>query len=120
MTKRFIILLNNDSSVDLSLQQRWAGVTAAKKMLALRWQPPHTLTLQQWANSLLEIAMMDWSLARMHGASLKTLWAWDAAYNLVRKSVIDLNLLFVFGEIQGWGMHTVASGRVEKQGFDDF
>ncbi|TKS65406.1 hypothetical protein D9C73_027939 [Collichthys lucidus] len=58
----------------------WAGLTAAKKMLALRWQPPHSLAWQQWANSFLEIVLMEWSVARMHGASHKTLQGWEAAH----------------------------------------
>ena len=38
-----LLLLNDHSSLELSSEQRrilWAGLTAAKKMLALRWQPP--------------------------------------------------------------------------------
>lgn len=65
-----LVLLNDDANLELSLQQRrilWAGLTAAKKMLALRWQPPHTLTWQQWANSILDIVMMERSVARVHG-----------------------------------------------------
>lgn len=82
------LLLNDDSSLELSLQQRrilWTGLTAAKKMLASRWQPPHTLSRQQWANSFLDVVMMERSVARVHGASRKTLKAWDVAYNLIKE-----------------------------------
>ncbi|KAE8277582.1 hypothetical protein D5F01_LYC24437 [Larimichthys crocea] len=65
----------------------WAGLTAAKKMLALRWQPPHSLAWQQWANSFLEIVLMEWSVARMHGANHKTLQGWEAAHKLVKERV---------------------------------
>lgn len=85
-----LLLLNDDCCLELSLQQRcilWAGLTAAKKMLALRWQPPHTLSWQQWANSFLEQNMMERSVARVHGASQKTLKAWDVAYNLIKERV---------------------------------
>lgn len=85
-----LLLLNDDSSLELSPQQMrilWAGLTAAKKMLALRWQPPHTLSWQQWANSFLDIVMMERSVARVHGASMKTLKAWDVAYNLIKERV---------------------------------
>lgn len=85
-----LLLLNDDSSLGLSLQQRrilLAGLTAAKKMLALRWQPPHVLSWQRWANSLLDIVMMERSVARMHVASQKTIIAWDAAYNLIKERV---------------------------------
>lgn len=87
-----LLLLNDDSTFDFSLQQKrtlWAGLTAAKKMLALRWQPPHTLPWRQWANSFLDIVMMERSVARMHGASKKTIQAWDAAYSLVKEKVQD-------------------------------
>uniref|UniRef100_A0A3B4V253 exodeoxyribonuclease III n=1 Tax=Seriola dumerili TaxID=41447 RepID=A0A3B4V253_SERDU len=40
---------------------------------------------QQWANSLLEIVLMEWSVSRMHGASLKTPKMWEEAYNLVKE-----------------------------------
>lgn len=85
-----LLLLNDDSSLILSLQHRrilWAGLTAAKKMLALRWQPPHSLAWQQWANSFLEIVLMEWSVARMHGANHKTLQGWEAAHKLVKERV---------------------------------
>lgn len=85
-----LLLLNDDSTLELSLQQRrilWAGLTAAKKMLALRWQPPHNLPWQQWANSFLDIVMLERSVARMHAASQKTIHAWDAAYTLVKERV---------------------------------
>ncbi|TKS64932.1 LINE-1 retrotransposable element ORF1 protein [Collichthys lucidus] len=65
----------------------WAGLTAAKKMLALRWQPPHSLAWQQWANSFLEIVLMEWSVARMHGASHKTLQGWEAAHKINQKGL---------------------------------
>ena len=53
-----LLLLNDDSTLELTLQQRrilWASLTAAKKILVLLWQPPHTLSWQQWANSFLDI-----------------------------------------------------------------
>ncbi len=108
-------LLNDDSTLELSLQQRrilWTGLTAAKKMLALRWQPPHTLSWQQWANSYLDIVMTERSVARVHGASQKTLNAWDAAYTLVKECSISLLpiillhvhlvLFLIFGRREIW------------------
>lgn len=56
-------------------------------MLALHWQAPHLLPWQQWANSFLDIIMMERSVARMHAASQETLRAWDAAYSLVKEKV---------------------------------
>lgn len=85
-----LLLLNDDSTLELCLQQRhilWAGLTAAKRMLALRWQPPHNISWQQWADSFLDIVMLERSVARMHAASQKTINAWDAAYTLVKDRV---------------------------------
>lgn len=69
-----LFLRNDDSILELSPQQKymlWAGFTAAKKMLALRWQPQHLLPWQQWANLFLDIIMKERSMIRMHEASQK-------------------------------------------------
>ncbi len=111
-----LLLLNDSSSSDLSLQQKcilWAGLTSAKKMLALRWQPLHSLTWQQWANSLLDIVMMEQSVARMHGASHKTHQARDAAYSSVKEKVqhdwFRVSSISVYTRDVGWGR--VVGGR---------
>lgn len=83
-----LLLLNDDSSLNLSLQHshiHWTGLIAAKKMLALRWQSPRFLAWQQWANSFLEIVLIEWSVAQVHGASHKTLQGWEAAHKLVQE-----------------------------------
>lgn len=54
-----VFLLNDDFTCLL-----WAGLTVAKK---------NDLPWQQCDNSFLEIVLMEWSVAQMHGASLKTL-----------------------------------------------
>lgn len=46
-------LRNDESTIKLSHQGRrvlWTAISAAKKMLALRWQLPRTLSQQQWIN----------------------------------------------------------------------
>ena len=74
-----LLLLNDDSSLELSYQERlilFAGLTAAKKMLALRWQPPHSLSHTQWLQSFLDIVYMEMSVGRMHGVKHQTIAAW--------------------------------------------
>lgn len=93
-----LLLLNDGSDLEVSLQQRHlspAALTAAKKTLALRWPPPHTLTWQQWANSFLDVAVMKRPVARVHGAGQKTLKAWDEAQSLVRERVPHMWILLV-------------------------
>ena len=77
-----ILLLNDTSLLNLSSTRTHillAGLTAAKKMLALRWKPPHTLTRAQWLQTFLSTLYMEMSVARMHGASQKTIQTWASA-----------------------------------------
>lgn len=74
-----ILLLNDMSSIMLTYLQKiiiLAGLTAAKRMLALCWQPPHTLSILQWANIYLEVINMELSVAKMHGSNGKTSSSW--------------------------------------------
>lgn len=62
-----MMLLNDNDVLMLNSYQRrfWlAGSTAAKKMLVLRWQPPHTPSLNQWKQSLADIVLLELSTAR--------------------------------------------------------
>lgn len=65
------MLLNDDSGKNFNHMQRmlWlSACTVAKKMLAVRWQPPHSLSIQQWTCSLVEMLSIELSVARMNGA----------------------------------------------------
>ena len=82
-----ILLLNDTSSLNLPstrIRILLAGLTAAKRMLALRWKPPHALTRTQWSQSFLSILYMELSVARMHGASQKTIQTWTSAVAAVK------------------------------------
>ena len=57
-----------------------SGLTAAKKILAQRWQPPHTLTRSQWLNTFLDLTVADIFFARMHCACETTLATWSEIY----------------------------------------
>ena len=81
------MLLNN---LDLPYPEKrmvLAGLTAAKKILALRWQPPHTLTHTQWLRTFLDVTGMELSVARMHGASKKTLALWTETYDKINNTL---------------------------------
>ena len=83
-----LLLLSNDSSYTLSLTQKklfFCGLTAAKKMLALRWKPPHSLAWTHWMHSFLDIANMELSVARLHGASKRTISAWLHAISKIKE-----------------------------------
>ncbi len=47
-----VLLINDDSQLNFSHKEKvvyLAGLTAAKKMLALRWKPPHDLSICHWS-----------------------------------------------------------------------
>lgn len=76
----FIFLLNDLSSLNLTLPQKLAflaGLTAAKKLVATRWKLPHTLSSRAWILTYLDIAYLELSTAHMHGAkeSMAELWS---------------------------------------------
>jgi len=56
-----------------------SGLTAAKKMLATRWKPSHTLSLHHWWNLLLDILALELSVARSHGAKGQAMRSWSEA-----------------------------------------
>lgn len=74
-----VLILNNLSILNVSkLKKRviFAGLTAAKKMVATRWKPPHSLTTQSWIPFLLDVIYMELSTARINGANESTLNTW--------------------------------------------
>ena len=53
-----LLLLNDDSRIKIAEIERklWlAGMTAAKKIIVLRWLPPHQLSIKHWLQALLEV-----------------------------------------------------------------
>ena len=74
-----ILLLNDLSSLELPIiHRRWflAGLTAAKKMVAQRWKAPHLLPIPQWLSATVNIAKLEMSIARMHGAREDNVNSW--------------------------------------------
>ena len=53
-----VLILNDLSAPQLSNMQKhavFAGLTAAKKMMATRWKPPHDLSIRTWTLSFLDV-----------------------------------------------------------------
>jgi hypothetical protein len=69
-----LLSLNDNSPRIMSLQKRrimLSGLTAAQKILALRWQPPHSLAMSHWIRPFVDIIYLQLSTARIHGAIAK-------------------------------------------------
>ena len=74
-----ILLLDDFTGLDLPIvYQRWLllALTAAKRMLAQRRMPPHTLLHQKWINKTIDLANMEMSVARMHRAKASNINLW--------------------------------------------
>ena len=75
-----LFILNDVSQLQLNATRSrvfLAGLTAAKKMVATRWKPPHTLTFRQWALTFLDIVYLELSTARLHGAKEENINIWS-------------------------------------------
>ena len=53
-----------------------AGLTAAKKIVAMRWKPPHSLNKQYWVLTFIDVVYLELSTARIHGAREDTIRLW--------------------------------------------
>ena len=81
-----VLLLNDFSTLSLTRKkQRWLLVclTAAKRMVALRWKAPHSLSLNQWESSVLDLATLEMSVARMHGAEAHNINTWSSFIDIM-------------------------------------
>ena len=56
-----------------------AGITAAKKIIAVRWKPPHKLSIAHWYFTFLDIIYLEISAARMHNAKQDNILPWYKA-----------------------------------------
>lgn len=54
-----------------------AGLTAAKKIIAVRWKHPHCLSHRQWVLTFIDIAYLELSTARIHNAKEETINLWN-------------------------------------------
>ena len=77
-------LLNMFNLPKLEKRITLSGFTAAKKIIAQRWKPPHTLTRDLWLNTFLDIVVCEMSVARMHGACAKTIDSWSIIFNKLK------------------------------------
>ena len=74
-----VMLLNDLSDLDLPIiYQRWLllALTAAKRMLAQRWVPPHNISHDKWIKDTIDLANLEMSVARMHQAKPSNVNLW--------------------------------------------
>lgn len=79
------LFLNHLSNLGLTLNKKrglLAGLTAAKKLVAIRWDPPHSLSFHAWVLSYLDIVYLELSTVQVHGAKESAIEAW---YTLLSK-----------------------------------
>ncbi len=53
-----------------------AARTAAKKVILKLWLDPSTPVMFTWMSSLLDIALLECTTAKIHGATRKTIQFW--------------------------------------------
>ena len=85
-----VLLLNDISQLHLRAPQKrvfFSGLTAAKKLLASRWKPPHMLSLRQWALTFLDIVYLELSTARLHGAREDNVNMWSCIAEKIKEMV---------------------------------
>ena len=71
-----ILLLNDDSTLNIISHKKrifLAGLTAAKKMLVMRWKSPHNLNIHRWKTSFYEVLRLEASSARAQGANTESI-----------------------------------------------
>lgn len=85
-----VLLLIDLSEINITkLKKRTvlAGLTAAKKLVAVRWKPPHSLTIRQWALTFLDVIYLELSTARINGASEATINNWRSAADSLKELI---------------------------------
>lgn len=60
----------------LKKQALLAGLTAANKLMATRWKPPHSLSSRVWLLTYLYVAYLELSTAQVNGAK-EAIVAWQ-------------------------------------------
>lgn len=86
-----VLLLNDLLELRLSLDSKralLAGLTAGKKLVATRWKPPHSLSFRAWILTYLDIAYLELSTAKVHGAKDSAIKAWSSLLNSLREMQI--------------------------------
>ncbi len=72
---QLLFLLLDDSSLSLSVNQKRI-LSAAKKVILKLWFDPSTPVRLTWMSYLLDIAHLECTTAKIHGATRKTLQFW--------------------------------------------
>ena len=60
------------------------GLIAAKKMLVMRWKPPHALSVSHWKRQFRNILVLEASIARINNAKKETIKALESAADLLK------------------------------------
>ena len=63
------LLLNDLSKLNITkfkMRILLAGLIAAKKMVAVRWKPPNSLTFRHWVLASLDVVYLELSTARIN------------------------------------------------------
>lgn len=74
-----VFILNDLSGTPLNKTQKrvfLAGLAAAKKLVATRWKPPHSLNKQYWVLTFIDVLYLELSTAHIHGAREDTIRLW--------------------------------------------
>lgn len=82
------LILNDLPLTGLTICKRralLAGLTAAKKLVVTRWTPPHCLSVQAWFLVYLDVAYLEISIARIHGAKDSVIEMWSIVINDLQK-----------------------------------
>ena len=84
-----VMLLNDDSFLSTAVPSKnprrmfFLGLIAAKKMLVMRWKPPHTLSVRLWKRQFHNILILEASIARINNAKTGTFEALEGAAALL-------------------------------------
>ncbi len=81
------MLLDNDSDLQLGPAQRqvWLSAsTVAKRMMAVRWKPPHSLSIPQWIQSLVVTLAMELAAARVGRSGERAIYIKKEALELAK------------------------------------
>ncbi len=77
-----VLLLNDLSQLPTTKQQKiviLAGLTAAKKLVALRWKHPGKLNLSNWILAFLDVIYLEISTAHVNGVKESNIVLWVLA-----------------------------------------
>ena len=93
-----VLIVNTGQIFNCTQKQLWlSACTVAAKMLAVRWQPPHSLSIHQWNHSVIEILTVRRLVARMNGAGQGMMEARKEALNTRAAQLIAFAIKLQYG-----------------------